>query len=243
MTRATVVFLPGLLCDRAVWEPQIAALSQRYDCLVADYGTADSLSAMAKSALESAPPRFSLVGHSMGGRVALELMRHAAQRITRLALLDTGYQARPAGEAGEAEARKRYRLLDIALSQGMRAMGREWIQGMVHPERLRDRGLMDPIMAMIERKTPGIFAAQIRALLSRPAAEAVLRAIHCQTLILCGRQDTWSPLARHEEMARMITGARLAVIEDSGHMVTLERPEAVTAELEGWLAAARPGAA
>jgi len=243
MTRATVVFLPGLLCDRAVWEPQIAVLSQRYDCLVADYGTADSLTAMAKSVLEWAPPRFSLVGHSMGGRVALEMTRNAAQRIARLALLDTGHQARPEGEVGEAEARKRYRLLDIALSQGMRVMGREWVQGMVHPERLQDRGLMDPIMAMIERKTPGIFAAQIRALLSRPSAEAVLRAIHCQTLILCGRQDSWSPLARHEEMARMITGARLAVIEDSGHMITLERPEAVTAELESWLAAARPGAA
>jgi pimeloyl-ACP methyl ester carboxylesterase len=242
MTRATVMFLPGLLCDRAVWEPQIAALSQRYDCLVADYGNADSLTAMARSALESAPPRFSLVGHSMGGRVALELMRNAAQRIARLALLDTGYQPRPEGEAGEAEARKRYRLLDIARSQGMRAMGREWVQGMVHPERLQDRGLMDPIMAMIERKTPGIFAAQVSALLTRPSAEAVLRAIHCQTLILCGRQDSWSPLARHEEMARMITGARLAVIEDSGHMITLERPDAVTAELERWLAAAaRPG--
>jgi pimeloyl-ACP methyl ester carboxylesterase len=232
------MFLPGLLCDRAVWEPQIAALSQRYDCLVADYGNADSLTAMARSALESAPPRFSLVGHSMGGRVALELMRNAAQRIARLALLDTGYQPRPEGEAGEAEARKRYRLLDMARSQGMRAMGREWVQGMVHPERLQDRGLMDPIMAMIERKTPGIFAAQVSALLTRPSAEAVLRAIHCQTLILCGRQDSWSPLARHEEMARMITGARLAVIEDSGHMITLERPDAVTAELERWLAAA-----
>lgn len=241
MTRATVVFLPGLLCDRTVWEPQIAALSRRYDCLVADYGAADSLPAMAKSALASAPPRFSLVGHSMGGRVALELMRNAAQRIVRLALLDTGYQARPEGEVGEAEARKRYRLLDIALSQGMRVMGREWVQGMVHPERLQDRALMESILAMIERKTPGIFAAQISALLSRPSAAAVLRAIHCQTLILCGRQDSWSPLPRHEEMARMITGARLAVIEDSGHMITLERPEGVTAELESWLSAARPG--
>lgn len=234
--RDTVAFLPGLLCDRAVWEPQIAALSARYDCVVADYGAADSLAAMAQAVLGSAPPRFSLVGHSMGGRVALEVMRTAPQRIAAIALLDTGYQARPEGEAGEAEARARYRLLDIALAQGMRAMGREWVQGMVHPERLQDRALMEAILAMIERKTPGIFAAQVRALLDRPSAEEVLRAIRCPALVLCGRQDHWSPLRRHEAMARMIAGAQLAVIEDSGHMATLERPQAVTAALQSWLA-------
>ncbi|MDE2049415.1 MAG: alpha/beta fold hydrolase [Gammaproteobacteria bacterium] len=233
-----LVLLPGLLCDRAVWEPQIAALSGRYDCIVADYGAADSLASMAKSALESAPSRFSLAGHSMGGRVALEILRNAPQRVARLALLDTGHQARPEGEAGEAEAAKRYRLLDIALSQGMRVMGREWLRGMVHPDRLQDEALIECILAMIARKTPGIFAAQIRALLDRPSAEPVMRAVRCRTLVLCGRQDGWSPLARHEEIARMITGARLAVIEDSGHMTTLERPQAVTAALEGWLAAA-----
>lgn len=239
MTRGSIVFLPGLLCDRAVWQPQVATLSPRYDCFVADYGGADSLSAMAKSVLEAAPPRFSLVGHSMGGRVALEVMRRSPERVARLALLDTGYQARPEGEAGEAEADRRYRLLDIALSQGMRIMGREWLQGMVHPERLQDRTLIEALLAMIERKTPGIFAAQIHALLRRPSAEGVLRAIHCDTLVLCGRQDGWSPWARHEEMAALIPNACLAAIEDSGHMVSLERPEAVTAMLESWLGVPR----
>ena len=238
MSRESIVFLPGLLCDRTVWEPQIDALSARYDCIVANYGAADSLTMMARSALEPAPARFSLIGHSMGGRVALEVMRTAPRRVRRLALLDTGYQARSEGEAGEAESRKRYRLLDIALSQGMRVMGREWLQGMIHPDRLQDREIVESILAMIERKTPGIFAAQIRALLDRPTAEAVLRAIHCPTLVLCGRQDGWSPLSRHEEMARLIPGAQLAVIEDSGHMVTLERPQEVTALLEHWLAQA-----
>lgn len=236
MSRGCVVFLPGLLCDRAVWEAQIATLSDRCDCIVADYGMADSLSAMAKSTLESAPSRFSLIGHSMGGRVALEMMREAPQRIGTLALLDTGYQALPVGETGEAEARKRYRLLDIALSQGMRVMGREWVQGMIHPGRLHDAALIESILAMIERKAPGIFAAQIRALLNRPSADEVLRAIRCPTAVLCGRQDGWSPLSRHEQMRSMIRGARLVVIEDSGHMVTMERPETVSAELQGWLA-------
>ena len=231
----TVLFLPGLMCDRAVWEPQVASLSSGHPCIVADYGGADSLTDMAHSALAAAPPRFALAGHSMGGRVALEVMRNAATRVTRLALLDTGYQARPEGQAGETEAAKRHRLLDIARSQGMRAMGREWVRGMVHPGRLRDETLIESILAMIGRKTPEIFAAQIRALLNRPPADAVLRAIRCPTLFLCGRQDSWSPVGRHEDMARMVAGSRLAIIEDSGHMVTMERPEAVTAELAHWL--------
>ncbi len=242
MSRDTVVFLPGLLCDRAIWERQIGALSARWQCVVPDYRDADSLTAMAQTVLEAAPRRFSLAGHSMGGRVALEVVRAAAQRVTRLALLDTGYRARPEGEGGDAEARRRARLLEIARSQGMRAMGREWLAGMVLPERLHEPSLIEPILAMIERKTPDIFAAQIRALLNRPSADAVLDAIRCPTLILCGRQDGWSPLAQHEEMARRVAGAQLVIIEDSGHMVPLERPEQVTAALTGWLgeAAAAP---
>ena len=235
MTRGTVVFLPGLMCDRAVWEAQIARLSHQHDCLVVDYGEADSLTAMARRVLECAPGRFSLAGHSMGGRVALEVMRAAPQRVTGLALLDTGYQARPAGPVGEAEAAKRHHLLEIASSLGMRAMGREWVQGMVHPGRLTDAPLIESILAMIERRTPEVFAAQIRALLDRPSAESVLSSIRCPTRVLCGRQDGWSPLARHEAMARIIPGARLEVIEDSGHMVTLEQPEKVSAALAGWL--------
>jgi pimeloyl-ACP methyl ester carboxylesterase len=239
VSRDAVLLLPGLLCDHAVWEPQIRALADRYECVVADYGAADSLAAMAQVALAAAPPRFSLAGHSMGGRVALEIVRIAPQRVGAIALLDTGYQARAAGEAGAAEARARYRLLDIASTQGMLAMGRQWLQGMVHRGRLQDRTLMRTLLAMIERKTPEIFAAQIRALLDRPSGEEVLRAIRCPTLVLCGREDTWSPLGRHEEMAGMIAGAHLVVIEESGHMATLEQPQAVTAALEGWLAGAR----
>ncbi len=235
MTGGTLVLLPGLVCDRAVWEAQIARLSRQRDCLVVDYGEADSLTAMARRVLECAPGRFSLAGHSMGGRVALEVMRTAAQRVTRLALLDTGYQARPEGPVGEAEAATRHRLLGIASSRGMRAMGREWVQGMVHPERLADEPLIEAILAMIERRTPAVFAAQVRALLDRPSAESVLSSIRCPTLVVCGRQDSWSPLARHEAMARIVPGARLEVIEDSGHMVTLEQPEQVSAALAGWL--------
>jgi len=173
------------------------------------------------------------VGHSMGGRVALEVVRLAPQRVLRLALLDTGFLPRAAGAQGEAEQASRLGLLETARRSGMGAMGREWTRGMVHPSRI-DTPVFTAIVEMIERRTPEVFAAQIRALLSRPDASPQLLAIDCPTLVLCGRQDSWSPLSQHLQMAAIIRGARLRIIEDCGHMSTLERPEAVTSALVEW---------
>jgi pimeloyl-ACP methyl ester carboxylesterase len=119
----------------------------------------------------------------------------------------------------------------------MRAMGQVWAEPMVHPARRTDNRLMDAILDMIERQTPDQFAAQIEALLARPDAGAVLHAIRCPSLVLCGRQDAWSPFAQHEEMAAMIPGAALEVIDDSGHMVTMEQPERVADAMLHWLRA------
>jgi pimeloyl-ACP methyl ester carboxylesterase len=234
---ATALLLPGLLCDQAVWAGQIAALSPRVRCLVPDYGQLDSLAAMAQAALALAPPRFVLVGHSMGGSVALETMRTAAARVSALALLDTGYQARAGGAAGEREAHARQGLVQLARSQGMRAMGEVWVRDMVPPVRLADAPLIQSILAMVERRSPQILAAQIRALLARPDTEDVLTGIACPTLLLCGREDTWSPLARHEAMQRLIPAAQLEVIENCGHMAPMEQPAEVTARLSAWLSA------
>ena len=107
---------------------------------------------------------------------------------------------------------------------------------MVHPDRL-DTPLFAQILDMIERKTPEIFAAQISALLNRPDARGVFAGLKCPTLLMCGRDDAWSPLSRHEQMQAVLPGAELAVIEHSGHMSTMEQPEAVTAALLHWFAA------
>lgn len=229
------MLLPGLLCDEAVWQEQMTDLRDR-DCRVVDYGVADTIGAMAEIVLQQAPERFALAGHSMGGRVALEVYRRAPQRVSRIALLDTGYEARPQGAAGEPERQKRLALLEQARSEGMRAMGTTWARGMVDPNRLGDRELMESILAMIARKTPELFHAQIRALLDRPDATPVLKALHCPTLLLVGRQDSWSPLERHEAMAELVPGSVLRVIEDAGHMSTMEQPRAVSVALREWLA-------
>jgi len=235
MTAATVVLIPGLLCDEFVWTGQRRALSAYANVWVPDHGSLDSLTDMAAAVLRDAPAeQFALAGHSMGGRVALEVLRLAPQRVQRLALLDTGWLPRAPGPQGEAEKASRLALLDNARQLGMGAMGRQWARGMVHPARI-DTPLFAAIIEMIERKTPDIFAAQIRALLARPDASAQLLAIDCPTLVLCGRQDSWSPLSQHLQMAAIIRGADLRIIEDCGHMSTLEQPEAVNTALVEWL--------
>jgi pimeloyl-ACP methyl ester carboxylesterase len=235
MSTPDLILVPGLLCDDAVWEHQTRSLQTIANISIADHKSLNSFQTMADAILQHAPPRFALAGHSMGGRVAFQILRQAPERVTRLALLDTASTPKRDGIEGEREAAERYALLEIAQKEGMREMGRNWVQRMVHPDRLSDPDLIDAILDMIARKTPEIFAGQIRALLNRPDATDLLREIRCPTMVLCGRQDSWSVLEHHEQMASMIPDSRLVVIENCGHMSTMERPAEVTAALREWL--------
>ncbi|MCP5280719.1 MAG: alpha/beta hydrolase [Rhodoferax sp.] len=230
-----LLLVPGLMCDHTVWEPVMPALEARLRCTVVALADVDDLARMAHALLADAPARFALAGHSMGARVALEVLRQAPQRVSRIALLDTGYLARAPGAAGEEEARKRQSLLDLARAQGVRAMATEWVQGMVHPQRIADDVLIGRIVAMFERKSADTFARQIRALLGRPDASAVLGAIAVPALVLCGRQDSWAPVPQHQQIHQRIAQATLAVVEEAGHMAPMERPDAVSAHLLRWL--------
>lgn len=228
----TRVLLPGLLCDRAVWQPQIDTLGP---CHVVDYGNLDSLPAMAEHALATAPVGpLAVAGHSMGGRVALEMWRQAPERIERLALLDTSYHPLAEGEAGEAERAGRLSLLATARRDGMRAMAREWALGMVGRGQ-HGTPLFEAVLDMVERKTVDTFAAQINALLTRPDCTALLTEIRCPTLLLCGRDDAWSPPSRHVFMNSHIPASDLVIVEQCGHMSTMEQPEEVSRALDQWL--------
>ncbi|MEP7313866.1 MAG: alpha/beta fold hydrolase [Pseudomonadota bacterium] len=235
MVADSLVLIPGILCDEAVWQPQMDGLRGVADILVPPHGMADSLGGMAEAILAAAAPRFALAGHSMGGRVALEIYARAPDRVTRLALLDTGYEPLASGDAGESERQGRLRLLGIARRNGMRAMAEDWTRGMVHPQRLTDASLMEAILAMISRASPEQYDAQIRALLARPDRSGLLREISVPTLVLCGQDDRWSPLARHQHLAAQIAGSQLVDVPDCGHMSTMERPQPVTAALKAWL--------
>jgi pimeloyl-ACP methyl ester carboxylesterase len=235
-----LLLLPGLICDQTVWQQQIDALSDMAACTCADYGSLDSIPVMAETVLHAAPERFSIAGHSMGGRVALEVYRMAPHRVARIALLNTGYLPRPVGEAGEEEARKRGELVALAQSQGMHAMLRQWLPPMIDSRRINDTVLVNAIIEMMSRKTPDIFAAQVRALLARPDASAILEQIRCPALLLTGRQDGWSTPEQHRAMfekmaAAKIAGSRITIVPDCGHMSMLERPTEVSAALRAWL--------
>ncbi len=234
MRRHPLVLIPGLLCDASVWPHQRAALADIADIRISDPGLLDSLPAMARAIIASAPPRFAIAGHSMGGRIAFEVWRAAPDRVSGIALMDTGHHPLALGGAGEREVAGRFALLETARRDGMRAMAKEWVQGMVHPTRLTDRALVETILDMFEAKTPEIYAAQTRALIDRPDAGPVMRTIRCPTLVLCGHEDSWSPVQRHLEMVAAIPGSTFVDIPECGHMCTMERPEAVNAAMRTW---------
>lgn len=195
------------------------------------YGEAASLVAMARRALEEAPPRFSLVGHSMGGRVALEVYRFAPERVERIALLDTGVHPTAPGEAS-----KRRALADLGRQEGMAALVDAWLPPMVHPARREEETLMEALRLMCIEAGLETYERQIDALIARPDPTSMLSSITCPALVATGRQDEWSPPEQHEEIAAAIADATLTIFEDCGHMSPAEAPEALNAALEEWLA-------
>ena len=190
----------------------------------------NSIVAMAEAVLRWAPPTFALAGHSMGGRMAFQVYRLAPERVTKIAVFNTGSDAR-----SESEEPSRRRLLAIARSQGMRAMAVEWLKGMLPPYRQDDTPLVEEIIQMFERKSPDLFEIQMLALLGRPNATPLLAEIQCPALVLTGRDDAWSPPARHLDMAQLIPKSELVLVPKCGHMSTMERPDEVSAAMRRWL--------
>ena len=221
--RDTLFLLPGLLCDAFTFERQRAALADEFDVRAPDFFGLDSMQSMAERVFAQAPEKFSVCGFSMGGRVALQMMRMAPHRIERLCLLDTAV-----GAAGPGEAAARQPLLDIAAANGMQALADAWAPPMVHPARRNDPQFMAPLNAMVCRATPDIFTRQIHALLTRPDATPLLASFKLPVYVVVGRQDEWSTPTLHEEFAKLIPGAKFIVIEDSGHFTPLEQPAELT---------------
>lgn len=232
MSRPVVLFLPGLLNDAALWAHQTAALADIADCRVADLTRSDTISGLADDALALAPGRFHLVGLSMGGYVAMEIMRRLPERVERLALLDTS--ARP--DAPE-QTERRNALIGLARSGRFRTVMPHMLPNLVHPDRTGDPALAAIAQGMADRVGPDAFARQQRAIMARPDSRPVLGGIACPTLVAGGRQDQLTPPEVMAEIARGIPGAVHVVVEDCGHLAPIERPQAVTALLRYWLLA------
>lgn len=228
--KTPLVLIPGLLCDAALWAHQSQTLADVADIRIGDTMSADSMEGMAEAVLAAAPERFALAGLSMGGYVSLEVMRQAPERVTKLALLDT------AAVADDADKRKnRLELIRLAETGKFKGVTPRLLPLFLHPDRLTDEPLTGAVMDMAGRVGKDAFLRQQKAILGRIDSRPHLGSIKIPTLVLCGRQDGLTPLERHEEMAAAIPGARLSVIEECGHLATMEQPVAATAMLRDWL--------
>jgi len=224
------LLLPGLICDARVWAGVIQAMKTPDVHAVSGYGLADTIEEMAHRVLKDAPEAFNLASHSMGGRVALEVVRIAPDRVKKLALLDTGIHPQKPGER-----EKRYALRDVGRTEGMNALVDVWLPPMVAEANRANRSLMATLHQMCCEAGLATFEAQIEALLARPEVEDMLAAIRVPTLVATGTEDQWSPPAQHEEIAAKIKGSTLALFEGAGHFAPAEAPEEVAKALDDWL--------
>lgn len=231
-----LLFVPGLMCDAGLYGPQIEALSRTRPVHVACIAQGgDTVAALASAVLDGAPPRFALAGLSMGGIVAMEMIAQAPERVGRLALLDTEPFAESEKVAGLRKAQ-------IARAEGgdLEGLYREEILPHFLASGSARTDILDRALATALALGPEVFARQSRALLTRRDQQETLRSVCVQSLVLCGAQDRLCPVKRHTLMHGLIPGAALEIVEDAGHLPTLEAPEAVNAALVRWLAAA-PG--
>ncbi len=224
-----LVILPGLLCDARLFAAQVAA----FDAVVVDgfYGHADSIGAMADWALARMPDGAALMGHSMGGRVALEMWRRAPDRIAGIAIANSGvHPVRP----GEADTR--HALLDLGRRSGAAALVDRWLPPMMVPGTSTDDTVYRTIHAMAVDAGVDVFATQIRALLDRPDAESVLPTLTCPVAVIGAEHDGWSPVAQQQAIAAAAPDAVLTIIPRAGHMAPAEAPAAFNRVVDDWLA-------
>ena len=232
------MLVPGLLASPRLYNPQLPALWQFGSTVIADNTRQDSMSGIASAILAAAPPRFALVGISMGGYIALEIMRQAADRVAKLALLDTSAQP-DTPDQGER------RRAQIAKAQAgcFDEIPDEQFPLLFHPDHLGNVQLRETVRQMAHETGPEGFIRQQRAIMSRSDSRPHLRAITCPTLVLVGDTDRLTPPALSFDIAHEIRHAQLVVIPECGHLSTLDQPPETTKALQRWLAGCAPSTA
>ncbi|MGH6725532.1 MAG: alpha/beta fold hydrolase [Pseudolabrys sp.] len=224
-----LLLVPGLVCDAAVWRHQVAHLADVATISVPSVTQGDGIADMARIVLDAAPQRFALAGFSMGGYIALEMLRQQPERITRLALLDTSARA-------DTPEKAEWRRAAIAACE--RGEIDSVIDGMkpilMHPDQ-QNGPLLSFVREMVGRVGVEAFVRRHRAIGTRQDSRSLLKVAAQQVRSICGRQDGMSTIEEHVEIAELAPRGRFSIIEQCGHMTILERPQAATALLRDWL--------
>jgi pimeloyl-ACP methyl ester carboxylesterase len=227
--RPIIYLLPGLLCDQDVWQHQSADLSQHAEVRIPDFKGLDSLEKMADLVLDEAPEQFSVIGHSMGGRVGFELINRAPERIRHLMLLNVG-----AHPVNEEESEQRLSLVDAAESIGMDRYAKQWASLLMKSREHENVDVRTRIESMVRRQSINDFRGHIKAGLGRKDQSTYLRQIKRPVLLIVGELDTWSTVNQHVEIKQSLSSAKLEVIPEAGHMALLDQPELVSTLLVEW---------
>jgi pimeloyl-ACP methyl ester carboxylesterase len=227
----TPVFIPGLLSDSRVWKQLADKLELTEIAFFAVVAGCRSLTQAAHDILDKTEGRLDIFGHSMGGRIALELVHLAPGRINRLILADTGVHPLAPGEPPKREA-----MIELAHQQGMEALCDRWLPPMVAKSRHTNTALMQSLREMVLQFTPEQHENQMRALMERNDASTYLNRIDCPVLLVAGREDAWSPPEQHAEILKALKHAELAIIEGSGHFAPFEDAGAFATAFEEWCA-------
>jgi pimeloyl-ACP methyl ester carboxylesterase len=225
-----LILLPGMMCDARLFTPQIEALSSSRPVMVMPMIGNSSVQQLAKAILDNSPPRFALLGLSMGGIVAMELIRQSPERVTRLALFDTN----PKADTPERAMLRDQEIKRVATGE-LRAIIRDDMKPNYLSDGQHKGAILDLCMQMGEALGPQVFIQQSKALQNRPDQCGTLSDVQVPTLIACGEDDALCPLEKHELMHTLISGSQFCVIPKAGHLPTLEQPEKSNHIIEKWL--------
>lgn len=230
MTREPLVMIPGLMADARLFLPQMVRLGTERACHVCIAAKGDTVEQMSEAMLAGLPERFALLGHGLGGDIALDIIRRAPDRVTRVALMATDPLSEPPQTAVERETR----MVMARAGRLVEAMAQE-----LPVSAVADSPWRDEIMALVKDMAlglgEGVFLRQSRALQRRPDQQKTMRKVKLPVLVIAGRVDTLVPLRRQEFTANLMPYGTLNIIEDAGHLAPLEQPEAVSEALETFL--------
>ena len=222
--------VPGMMCDERIFSPQIEALSQNLEVTIADISNFSSVRELASDVLKKAPKSFSLLGHSMGGIVAMEIYSQEPNRIEKLILMDTN----PKAELDEVKLKREPQIREVNKGKLLEVM-RDEMKPNYLAESENKSSVLNVCMDMALNLGPDVFINQSRALQSRLDQQNTIQSINIPVLIMCGSEDKLCPVERHEMMHNMISDSDLKIINNAGHMPTLEQPRETTEVIKEWL--------